>query len=77
MGYLYVKRRAADYRGENIENIKKNKNEMVDTYMKLYFEYVIDGKLPPTDSYYYQICQHYIEHSVVEPVKNISLIIDW
>jgi hypothetical protein len=55
MGELYVKRRVADYRGENVKNIKKIKKEMQDGYDKLYDEYVIDGKLPPVDSDFFWI----------------------
>jgi hypothetical protein len=72
LGDLYVKRRVANYRGENVENIEEIKNEMEDTYMKLYNEHVIDGKLPPAHSCYYQIRQYYIEHSGVDPPKEIT-----
>jgi hypothetical protein len=76
MGDLYVKLRVIDYRGENFHDYVNIKEEMVDTYMKLYFENVID-KLPPTDSCYYKIRQHYIEHNGIEPPKEISLVIGW
>jgi hypothetical protein len=39
-------------------------------------EYVID-KLPPADSPYYKIRQHYIEHNGIEPPKDINLEIMW
>jgi hypothetical protein len=59
MGDLYVKLRVADYRGENVENIEKIKKEIQDGYNKLYDQYVIDEKLPPVDSDFFWIRQHF------------------
>jgi hypothetical protein len=73
---LNVKRRVPESKGVNFDDYVNIKEEIVDAYMKLYFEYVID-KLPPADSCYYKIRQHYIEHNGVEPSKEISLVIVW
>jgi hypothetical protein len=74
MGELYVKRRVAEYRGVNSKDYVDIKEEMVDAYMKIYFEYVTD-KFPPPDSCYYKIRQNYIEHNGIEPPKELSLAI--
>jgi hypothetical protein len=76
MGELYVKRRVVEYRGENVKNIKKIKKKIEDGYDKLYYQYVID-ELPPVDSDFFWIFQHYIEHNGVEPSKEIKMKIDW
>jgi hypothetical protein len=75
MGELYVKRRVAEYRKVNFNDYVDIKAEIVDTYMKIYFEYVIIDKFPPADSCYYKIRQHYIEHNGIEPPNDISLAI--
>jgi hypothetical protein len=62
LGELCVKHQVVDYRGVNFDEYVNIKEEMVDAYLKLYMEYVID-KLPPSDSCYYKIRQHYIEHN--------------
>jgi hypothetical protein len=49
-GNLHVKLLVADYRRENVENIKKIKKEILDGYNKLHVEYVIDEILHPVDS---------------------------
>jgi hypothetical protein len=78
MGYLYVKLRVADYREENVDNIVKIKNEILDFHDKLYEKYVvIDGNLPPVDSDFFWIFKHYIEHNGVKPSKEIKMKIDW
>jgi hypothetical protein len=76
MDELYVKRRVAEYRGVNFNDYVDIKEEMVDAYMKIHFEYVTD-KFPPADSCYCKIRQHYIEHNGIEPPKDISLAIEW
>jgi hypothetical protein len=76
MGELYVKRRVAEYREVNFNNYVDIKEEMVDAYMKIYFEYVTD-KFPPADSCYYKIRQHYFEHNGIEPPKDIKMEIMW
>jgi hypothetical protein len=76
MDELYVKRRVAEYRGVNSNDYDNIREEMVDAYLKLHMEYVID-KLPPAQSCYYQIRQHFIEHNGMEPLKEISLEIMW
>jgi hypothetical protein len=75
MGELYVKRRVAEYRGENVKNIKKIKKKIQDGYDKLYDEYIIDD-LPPVHSDFFWIFQHYIEHNGVKPSKEIKMKID-
>jgi hypothetical protein len=77
MGELYIKRRVAEYRGENVKNIKKIKKKIEDGYDKLYDQYVIDGELPPVDSDFFWIFQHYIEHNGVKPSKEIKMKINW
>jgi hypothetical protein len=72
MGELYVKCWIIEYRGVNFNDYIDIKEEIVDAYMKLYFEYISD-KFPPADSCYYKIRQHYIEHNGIELPKDISL----
>jgi hypothetical protein len=56
---------------------KKIKKEIQDCYDKLYDQYVIDGKLPPVDSDFFWIFQHFTEHNGVEQSKEIKMKIDW
>jgi hypothetical protein len=76
MGELYVKRRVAEYKKINFNDYVDIKKKMVDAYMKIYFEYVID-KFPLDDPCYYKIRQHYIEHNGIEPPNDTSLAIKW
>jgi hypothetical protein len=74
MGELYVKRRVAEYGGVYFIDYVDIKEEMMNAYMKLHMEYVID-EFPPADSCYYKIRKHYIEHNGLELQKEISLVI--
>jgi hypothetical protein len=77
MGELYVKRRVAEYRKVNFNDYVDIKAEIVDGYMEIYMEYVVDGKLPPVHSDFFWIFQQYIEHNGVQPSKEIKMKINW
>jgi hypothetical protein len=76
IGNLYVKLRVADYRRENLKDYVKIKKEILDGYDKLYDEYVIDENLPPINSDFFWIFQHFTEHNGVKPSKKIKMKID-
>jgi hypothetical protein len=76
IGELYVKRRVVEYRKINSNDYENISEGMVNAYLKLHMEHVID-KFPPADSCYYKIRQNFLEHNGMEPPKEISLEIKW